>query len=91
MDYKDWQKELKEHNKKYRQECLDELKAGGFDTAGLTPSQAMKILEPSHAPENFYCDGEVPHSIALLNWRNALRSEGLTPLQIHKAEKYIFG
>lgn len=87
----DWQEELKEHNKKYRQECLDELKAGGFDTAGLTPQQAEKILEPSHAPENFYCDGEVPHSIALLNWRGALKGLGMTPLQIHKAEKYIFG
>lgn len=91
MDYKDWQKEIKEHERKYGQECLDELKERGLTVDGLTPNQAIQILEPIHAPENFYCDGEVPHSIALLNWRNALKSSGLTPLQIHNAERLIFG
>ena len=61
----DWKKEIEEHQKKYGQECLDELKKGGFNTDGLTPSQAIIILEPSHAPENFYCDGELNHIMAI--------------------------
>lgn len=34
---RDWQKEIEEQQKKYGQDCLDELKAGGFKTDGLTP------------------------------------------------------
>ena len=77
--------------KKYEQECLDELKAGGFNIDGLTPSQAVIILEPSHAPENFYCDGEVSHAQGLENWKNKMMRAGMTPLQRFKAQQYIFG
>ena len=68
----DWQKEIDEHQKKYGQECLSELKAGGFKTDDLTPEQAVLILEPSHAPENFYCDGEISHYHALENWKQRM-------------------
>ncbi len=88
---RDWKKEIEEHNKKYGQECLDELKAGGFKTEGLTPEQAVLILEPSHAPENFYCDGEITHTQAMENWKNKMMRAGMTPLQRVKAQQYIFG
>ncbi len=88
---RNWQEEIDEHNKKYGQECLGELKAGGFNTEGLTPSQAIIILEPSHAPENFYCDGEVSHAQGLENWKNKMMRAGMTPFQRVKAQQYIFG
>jgi hypothetical protein len=91
MDNKDWQKEIEEQQNKYGQECLDELKVRGFKTDDLTSEQAVLILEPSHAPENFYCDGEISHAQALEKWKNKMMRAGMTPLQRFKAQQCIFG
>ncbi|MEK6829779.1 MAG: hypothetical protein AABY15_06685 [Nanoarchaeota archaeon] len=83
---KDWE----ERNKVYGEECLAELKGNGFDTEGITPSQAITILIPSHAPENFYCDGEISHPQALARWKKQLADSGMKPEQVRKAVNLYF-
>lgn len=85
----DWKKDYEEHQAKYGKECQEELKKGGFK-AEVTPEQAILILEPNHAPENFYCDGEISTTQAMSNWMERLRKAGLSPLQRVMARSYIF-
>ena len=82
-------KSYEERQLAYGQECLEELKHTTLKN--VTPEQAVVILEPNHAPENFYCDGEVSHAQGLAMWKNKLTRSGLTPLQVHQAVKIIFG
>mgnify|MGYP001568182931 CR=1 FL=1 len=74
----------------YGHECLKELKESGFDTEGITPAQAEVILIPSHAPENYMCDGEISRTQALTRWKQKLVSSGLTPAQVSKVVKHTF-
>lgn len=86
----DWKKTYEERQKKYGQECVQELKDNGF-RAEVTPEQAILILEPSHAPENFHQDGEVTPTQAMEIWLDRLRKAGLSALQRVMAKEYIFG
>ena len=78
-------------DEKYGQECVDELKADKNFPLKVTPKQAVQILEPSHAPENFYCDGEIEHDEALEDWKERLKLVGLNPTHVEWCVKYIFG
>ena len=86
----DWKKTYEERMKNYKQECVQELKDNGFK-AEVTPEQAMLILEPNHAPENFHHDGEVSPTQAMQIWLDRLKRAGLSPLQRTMAKEYIFG
>lgn len=88
-EFENFKKQINERISQYGQECVKELEGSGLGE--LTEAQAIHILEPSHGPENFMCDGEISHATALANWRRRCSDLGLTPLVIHKAEKYIFG
>jgi hypothetical protein len=79
-----------ERMKAYQEECRQELIGVGFPES-ITGEQAELILQPSHGPENFYCDGEITHKQALASWKRGLRNLGLTEALIRKAEKHIFG
>lgn len=74
----------------YKQECVNRLVQAGFP-ATITPDQALEILQPSDAPENYYCDGEISQAQAFSSWKQRLRNAGLTESLIRKAVKYIFG
>jgi hypothetical protein len=72
----------------YGQECIQELVEAGFPE--LTPKQAILILEPIHAPENFYQDGELSEAMAKKIWKTNLRLSQLSNKLIDKAEKFVF-
>jgi len=74
----------------YKKESRQRLIKAGFPDT-ITGDQALLVLEPSDAPENFYCDGEINRTQALANWKRNLRNAGLTEALIRKANKYIFG
>jgi hypothetical protein len=74
----------------YKEESRQRLIQAGFPES-ITGDQALMILEPSDAPENFYCDGEINHTQALARWKRNLRNSGLTETLVRKAHKYIFG
>lgn len=83
-EFKDW-----ENN--YGKECQAELKADKNFPLAVTPEQAMLILEPNHAPENFYCDGEISAEEAMSNWQNKLKNAGFNPMYVKIITKYVFG
>lgn len=83
---------LGEHfDQEYGKECLDELKADKNFPLKVTPYQAITILEPIHAPENYHHDGEVTEEEALDCWKQKLKNSGLNPTHIECCRKYIFG
>ena len=43
----------------YEKYTDNELKQAGFNTDKLTQEQKDVITEPTEAPENYYCDGEI--------------------------------
>lgn len=61
--------------------------SGGFAVGELTSTQIELVLQPSEAPENFMCDGEISYPTALRNWKVRLENSGLSKLQISKAIK----
>jgi len=63
----------------------------GFDVTKMTEDQLYLITEPTDAPENFHCDGEVSPTQAWTMWEIRMKRAGLTPLQIFKAKKFNFG
>lgn len=89
----DWifPQDAEEHiDQKYGKECQEELKANKFPLK-VTPYQAIIILEPNHAPENFHHDGEVSEEEALDCWKQKLKNSGLNPYHVSMCVKYIFG
>ncbi len=86
---KDIQKEMEERRNAYGKECLQELE--GTELAGVTETQAQLILLPNHAPENFYCDGEISPQQAVDSWVAKLQRSGLSPQLIAKAIKHSIG
>jgi hypothetical protein len=73
---------------KYRN---NELVMAGFIPEDLTDNQKNMILEPSEAPENYMCDGEITQKQAFSYWKQKLKKSGLTPAQVKKAVKHNFG
>lgn len=77
----------KQFNDRVNQWQDESLIKGGFDPATLTKDQKYIILEPSEAPENFMCDGEISMRQAVIRWKARLKEVGLTPAQIKQAIK----
>lgn len=75
----------------YRKDVDQALTKAGFDVTKLTERQRDLIVQPNEAPENFYCDGEISSSQARVNWITNMRNAGLTPQEVTKAVKYVFG
>ena len=79
-------------NMSYAKECQQELENDPkFVLTEVTEEQAVLILEPNHAPENFYCDGEVTHFQAMESWMERLKNAGLNPYHRTMVKAYIFG
>lgn len=70
---------------------LELIARSGLKHEELTQEQIDIILEPIDAPENYACDGEISPRQAKTRWKTNMSKAGLTPLQIFKAEKFIFG
>jgi hypothetical protein len=73
----------------YGKECKAELKADPKFPLVVTPKQAVVILEPVHAPENFYCDGEVSHAEALEDFKERLKMVEFNPTHVDWIIKYL--
>lgn len=71
----------------YYTERTKTLIAQGF--TGLTREQEDVIMEPSEAPENYYCDGEITPAQAKQRWITNLKNSGLDVNQIAKAVKLM--
>lgn len=87
----DWIKEYEEQQREYGLECKKRLKDDPKFPLVVTPEQAILILEPSDAPENFYCDGEITPEEAMENWLNRLKRAGLNPYHRTIVKEYVFG
>lgn len=74
------------YDKAYEQEQRDRLTQMGFRPK-LTQEQIYVITEPSEAPENYACDGEISPSQMKTRWLNNLKRAGLTPQEIKLARK----
>lgn len=61
----------------------------GIDHTKLTQEQINTILIPSHAPENYMCDGEITQGEARRYWVKQLSDCGLTTQLIAKALKLV--
>jgi hypothetical protein len=88
---KDWEKEYEEQQREYGEECKKRLKDDPKFPLVVTPEQAIIILEPYDAPENFYCDGEITPEEALRSWKQRLKNSGLNPTHVGWITKYVFG
>lgn len=75
----------------YAKECQAKLKADKRFQLAVTPEQAEIILQPIHAPENFYQDGEISEFEAMENWLNKLKMSGINPYYRTVIKEYIFG
>lgn len=80
--------DYEEYLEKHQRGSLKEL---GYDYEKLSPEQRELILQPSDAPENFHCDGEITPTQALANWKRRLKDAGFTPLEIHKIKLKVIG
>ena len=87
----DYKKAYDEWEQKWMRECKQKLDKDPKFPLTVTPEQAIIILEPSEAPENFYCDGEISHAQALANWKRKLKESGLNPTHVAMITKYVFG
>ncbi len=87
----DYQKSYEEHMEKYGKECKKRLEDDPKFHLSVTPEQAIVILQPSDAPENFYCDGEISNAQALANWQEKLKNSGFNPMYVTMLTVYIFG
>lgn len=88
---KDLDKAYDEWEKEYGKECQKRLKDDPKFPLVVTPEQAILILEPDDAPENFYCDGEISHYEAMENWLGKLKRAGLNPYHRTIVKEYVFG
>lgn len=74
----------------YEQECKERLIKNGFPDT-ITGKQALLIVEPSDAPENFYRDGQLSFTLAKRIWKMNLKLAKLDDSLIKKADKFNFG
>jgi hypothetical protein len=74
----------------YEKYTDNELTKAGFNTDKLTQEQKNVITEPTEAPENYYCDGEITPKQAFKSWCQRLRRSGLNESQFKKAIDYNF-
>jgi hypothetical protein len=63
------------------------LKQAGFETDKLTENQVYVILEPSQAPENYACDGEITPAESKARWLKNLKNSGLSQIDIMRARR----
>ena len=69
---------------------IDEtLALAGFNSSELTDDQKYVIMEPSEAPENYMCDGEITPWQAKRNWIQRLKNSGLSVKNIKLAVKLV--
>lgn len=61
----------------------------GIETGNLTQNQVDTILIPSHAPENYMCDGEITSKQAKQRWMKQLVQSGLPIDVVGKAIKLV--
>jgi hypothetical protein len=61
----------------------------GIDYNNLTQNQVDTILIPSHAPENYMCDGEINSKEAEKRWIKQLVATGLSTNDIARALKLV--
>lgn len=73
---------------KYQREQIIGL---GFDPDKLSDEQKDVMLEPSEAPENYACDGEITPAQALRRWKGKLADSGFTPSEVRILTKKIIG
>jgi hypothetical protein len=78
-------------DKGYGDECVKQLKEDKKFPLVVTPKQAVIIVQPIEAMEDFYCDGEIGHAEALEDWKERLKLVGFNPTHVGWIEKYVFG
>jgi len=83
-------KTTKDYFSEFRRQSNERLKKAGFDIAKLTEDQLYLINEPSDAPENYACDGEISPNQAYSAWINRMTKAGLNREQVNQAIKYNF-
>lgn len=83
-EYEEWLKD-------YGKECKARLKADKKFPLAVNEEQAMLILKPSDAPEDFYCDGEISPEEAMRSWKEQLAQAGFNPMYVKIIVKYVFG
>ena len=77
-----------DYYEKFRNEALLSI---GFVPDELTDEQKDVILEPSEAPENYACDGEISPREAKVRWKQNLIRSGLNEEQVSQAIKKVLG
>lgn len=70
---------------------IEDIKALGLNPDAFTSSQRQLILEPSWAPENYYCDGEITAEEADASYLRRLRASGLSEGQVQLIIKRVLG
>lgn len=85
------ERKREQFHKRYEQIEREMLTKGGFDYDKLTVTQRVLILQPSEAPENYMCDGEISGDQAFRYWKKALKKAGLNNDQIDLATELNFG
>lgn len=78
----------KDYFEEYRKKQAEALAKAGL--INLTEDQMYIITEPSSAPENYHCDGEISSGQAYSRWVNRLKQSGLNPAQVKAAIKLNF-
>jgi len=74
----------------YNKYIKETLENAGFNPEELTEGQQHLILQPTEAPENFMCDGEISRTQAMQSWKFRMRNSGMTEALIRKAVKLNF-
>jgi SOS response regulatory protein OraA/RecX len=85
------ERKRQEITQRYEKIEREMLSKGGFEYDKLTEYQRVMILQPSEAPENYMCDGEISGDYAFRRWKKALKQSGLSTDQIEKAVELNFG
>lgn len=67
----------------------EQIKALGFDPEKLNEDQKYILLEPSEAPENYMCDGEISPAQAKQRWTRKMKEAGFTEIEIMNAKRKI--
>lgn len=80
--------EKKDYFEEYRRQRSEALAKLGL--TNLTEDQEYIITEPSDAPENYMCDGEISQKQAYSRWVSRLKNAGLSPAQVKAAIKFNF-
>lgn len=73
----------------YEEYRNQQITALGFDPAKLTDAKKDILLEPSEAPENYYCDGEISPTQAKQRWTRKMKETGFTEIEIMNAKRKI--